>query len=141
MTLAKELPFTFLNHAPPPRRLPSSASTSSRSRAFHWKPGANSSSSAGKRSRAPSTKPSSYASRFIELALENGAARDREKQILLRDADDALSRVRLIADVVVGAFFATTKEKNREKERTRRLNLDDLLARRAAPEPIKGEAS
>ena len=48
---------------------------------------------------------------------------DREKGRLFWDAQDALDRVRLIGDVVVGAFFAHEKEKEREAERLRREEL------------------
>src|SRR5690606_25516475 len=42
---------------------------------------------------------------------------------LLFDAEDALDRVRLIADLAIGAFFAESNDKARQKERDRRLDL------------------
>ena len=48
---------------------------------------------------------------------------DGEKARLFWDAQDALDRVRLIGDLVVGAFFAHEKDKDREIERTKRESL------------------
>jgi len=63
--------------------------------------------------------------RLIELALaENGVNPDpREKEIVWRDFEDAVARLRLIADVCIGAFFAADSDKAREQERARRLAL------------------
>ncbi|MDP3215575.1 MAG: hypothetical protein Q8S73_15820, partial [Deltaproteobacteria bacterium] len=64
------------------------------------------------------------------------AAKDdtREKERLLWDANDALQDVRLIADLVVGAFFAADKDKAREAERVRRRDLVvNWLESREAP--------
>jgi hypothetical protein len=63
--------------------------------------------------------------RLIELALsENGVNPDpREKDLLWHDFEDAIARMRLIADVCVGAFFAADSEKGREQERVRALGL------------------
>jgi len=91
-------------------------------KSFHWKPGKQLE-LCRKELEAALDEAIVLRQQIQELALENGQSRDREKQILLRDADDALSRVRLIADVVIGAFFSAAKDKDREKERTRRLNL------------------
>jgi hypothetical protein len=46
-----------------------------------------------------------------------------KKHAAMADADDALYRLRLIANVVLGAFFKETKAKARETERLRRLDL------------------
>ncbi len=47
----------------------------------------------------------------------------KKKEELLRDADEALAPVKRIADACVGAFFACASDKEREKERTRRLDV------------------
>lgn len=46
-----------------------------------------------------------------------------KKHAAMADADDALYRLRLIANVVLGAFFKENKAKPREAERLRRLDL------------------
>ncbi|MCZ7681531.1 MAG: hypothetical protein M5U28_23140 [Sandaracinaceae bacterium] len=91
-------------------------------RAFHWKP----------------SKQLELADRVLKEALDeaidirkqiHALAADptpeaqRLKETLVKDAEDASDRARLIGDVVVGAFFAEAKDKAREKERTRRLTL------------------
>jgi hypothetical protein len=44
------------------------------------------------------------------------------KEQKLGDADDALKHARLLADLVVGAFFTHEKDKDREKERAKRVD-------------------
>ncbi|HXS18511.1 MAG TPA: type IIL restriction-modification enzyme MmeI, partial [Polyangiaceae bacterium] len=61
--------------------------------------------------------------KILDLAADPSPDAQKDKKRLLGDADDALNDVRLIADLVVGAFFACDKDKDREKERTRRLDL------------------
>ncbi len=54
----------------------------------------------------------------------------KKKEELLRDADEALAPVKRIADACVGAFFAGATDKEREKERERRVDaLAAWLAR------------
>ena len=121
VTLAKDLPFTFLDHAL--RHGDSLLGLDfDQIKSFHWKPGKQLELC---RRELESALDEAIALRqqIQELALENGEARDKEKKILLDDAEDALRRVRLIADLIVGAFFSAAKDKEREKERTRRLQL------------------
>jgi hypothetical protein len=59
--------------------------------------------------------------RILELAKQSGLQNAKQKEDLLRDADDSVKNARLLADVLVGAFFAHDKDKAREKERTTRL--------------------
>jgi len=59
--------------------------------------------------------------RILELAKQSGLQNAKQKEDLLRDADDSVRNARLLADVLVGAFFAHDKDKAREKERTTRL--------------------
>jgi hypothetical protein len=60
--------------------------------------------------------------RILQLARMPGVNNARLKEDFLRDADDAARNARLLADVLVGAFFAHDKDKDREKERSRRLS-------------------
>jgi hypothetical protein len=91
-------------------------------RNFHWK--------------VPDKKPSAQLDLFgreIAVALDDAIqlrqligtlgdspVEDREKARLFWDAQDALDRIRLISDLVVGAFFAHDKDKDRETERAKR---------------------
>ena len=56
--------------------------------------------------------------------MENGYNPDpRQKERLYEDAQDAMERLTLIGDVCLGAFFAQSKDKARERERVRRRDL------------------
>ncbi len=74
--------------------------------------------------------------RIAEFSRYDTAEANRD----MRDAEDALSRLRLIGDVLIGAFFAEKKPKARETERKRRKGLIErwLLDERAiaAPEEL-----
>lgn len=58
--------------------------------------------------------------RIEQLATERSLEMLKEKERLLDDANDAFARVRLIGDLVVGAFFDEETAKGREAERARR---------------------
>ncbi|MFO0646506.1 MAG: type IIL restriction-modification enzyme MmeI [Polyangiales bacterium] len=133
VTLAKDEPFTFVDHAL--RHGDSLVGLDvEQIRAFHWKPGAQ----------------LEFARELIDTALTEAlesrqrilslAAKDdtRAKEHLLWDANDALAPVRLIGDLIVGAFFAHDKDKAREAERKRRLDLvvKWLESRREPPEEL-----
>lgn len=129
VTLAKNLPFTFLDHSL--RHGDSLVGLDfDQIRAFHWKRPAHGSA----KKRAP--KQLELFGREIAAALDeaillrqkicdlgDSPVDDREKARLFWDAQDALDRVRLIGDVIVGAFFAHDKGKDREEERARREDL------------------
>src|SRR5690606_23043731 len=94
-------------------------------RCFHWKPG----------KQVPLCRTAldealaeaiAIRERILALAEKDDPVSQREKEWLLRDAEDALARVRLIGDLVVGAFFSAEKDRDREAERQRRL--DRVLA-------------
>ncbi len=137
VTLSKTLPFTFLDHAL--RHGDSLVGLDfDQLRAFHWKPPAKDEEPKSKKKRSKDVPEGqlSLFGREIEQALEEAIALrqkigelgdapmdDREKERLLWDAQDALDRVRLIGDVLVGAFFAHDKDKDREKERARREEM------------------
>ncbi len=133
VTLARDEPFTFVDHAL--RHGDALVGLDlPQIRAFHWKPGPQ----------------GELAGELIDTALEEAlAARQRilalaagddtrAKEHLLWDANDALAPVRLLGDLVVGAFFAETKDKAREAERKRRLDLvvQWLESRREPPEEL-----
>ncbi|HVS10541.1 MAG TPA: DNA methyltransferase, partial [Planctomycetota bacterium] len=125
VTLSRDLPFTFVDHA---LRCGDSlvGVDFDQVRAFHWQP------------KEQGQVQLGLVSQLLEEALDEaiglrqeiGALDDeehpdprREKQRLLEDADDALWKVRLVADVLVGAFFAKSKPKERETERRLRSEL------------------
>jgi hypothetical protein len=121
VTLSKTLPFTFLDHCL--RHGDSLVGLDfDQIRAFHWK-----------RPDKPASKQLDLFGREIAVALDEAIALrqrigdlgdtpldDQEKARLFWDAQDALNRVRLIGDLIVGAFFGVEKDKDREAERTRR---------------------
>jgi hypothetical protein len=127
VTMAKNEPFTFVDHAL--RHGDSLVGLSfDQIRAFHWQTGQ-------KYEQAPTIRTAlanaleesiRLRQRIQELASEQKAEASREKESLLADAQDATERVRLIADVIVGAFFSSEKDKERDKERLRRLDLVQL---------------
>jgi hypothetical protein len=124
VTLSKTLPFTFLDHCL--RHGDSMVGLDfEQIRTFHWKP--------------PAKDPSNQLQLFgreIAVALDeailirqkigslgDSPIDDREKARLFWDAQDALDRVRLIADVIVGAFFAHERITPREAERVKREEI------------------
>ncbi|XXT25298.1 DNA methyltransferase [Sorangium sp. So ce429] len=120
VTMARNEPFTFVDHAI--RHGDSLVGLSfEQLRAFHWKPKVQVELSAGLLSEALD-EAIGIRKRILELAGAGTYAAQREKERLLFDAEDALDRVRLIGDLVVGAFFGQKSDKDREKERNRRLD-------------------
>ncbi|MDC3962101.1 DNA methyltransferase [Polyangium jinanense] len=119
VTMARNEPFTFVDHAI--RHGDSLVGLSfDQVRAFHWKPRAQVEHSAGLLVEALE-EASGIRKRILDLAIEGTYEAQREKERLLFDAEDALGRVRLIADLVVGAFFSQKNDKERDKERDLRL--------------------
>ena len=120
VTLAKDLPFTFVDHAL--RHGDSLVGLSfEQIMGFHWKPGKQLELC---RNELEATLNEAIKARLriLELASDPSPAAQKEKEWLLRDAEDALDRVRLLGDLVVGAFFSAEKDKDREQERDRRLD-------------------
>ncbi|HVJ16329.1 MAG TPA: DNA methyltransferase [Polyangiaceae bacterium] len=121
VTLAKDLPFTFVDHAL--RHGDSLVGLSfDQITAFHWKPRTQVELCATEL-KATLDEAIAARQRILDLAADASPAAQKDKEWLLKDAEDALERVRLIGDLVVGAFFAADKDKEREKERDRRLDL------------------
>lgn len=128
VTLAKSLPFTFLDHSL--RHGDSLVGLDfDQIRGFHWKrPGPDAKEEAPKQLELFGREVAAALDEAILLRqkigeLGDSPLDDREKARLFWDAQDALDRVRLIGDVIVGAFFAHEKDKDREKERVRREDL------------------
>jgi hypothetical protein len=120
VTLAKDEPFTFVDHA---LRCGDALVGLSieQVRAFHWKPSAQLELGNVHAEVDAALEEARVArQKILDLAGE-GASAVREKEKLLRDANLAIERVRIIADLVVGAFFAHEKDKDRERERASRL--------------------
>ncbi|MEZ4364023.1 MAG: DNA methyltransferase [Kofleriaceae bacterium] len=121
VTLARDLPFTFIDHAL--RHGDSLVGLSfEQITAFHWRPDKQLELCQAEL-QATLDEAIGARQRILELAGDPTPGAQKEKEWLLRDAEDALGRVRLIGDLVVGAFFAADKDKDREKERQRRLEL------------------
>ncbi|MCA9609261.1 MAG: hypothetical protein KC619_26850, partial [Myxococcales bacterium] len=123
-TLARDRPFTFLDHA---LRWGDSLVGLSfeQIRSFTWEP-------AGKGQQVTLARAELDAAleeaipirqRILALALDPSPEAQLEKETLVRDAADALDRARLVGDVIVGAFFAESKKKAREKELGRRWDV------------------
>ena len=124
VTLAKNKPFSFVDHA---LRCGDSlvGLDIDQITAFHW--------DAGKKGqqldlidreiRDVLTEAVDARERIVALAKDDSPEAQFEKQRLLGDAQDAIGRLRMIGDLVLGAFFSSTKEKEREAERVRRRDL------------------
>jgi len=119
VTLARDLPFTFIDHA---LRYGDSLVGLSfdQIRAFHWKDEKQTDLGANVL-REALDESVAIRQRILELAADPSPEGQREKERLAADATDAGARARLLADVVVGAFFAHAKDKDRENERKARL--------------------
>lgn len=138
VTLARNEPFTFLDHA---LKCGDSLVGLSLEQilSFHWKAGAQLElanpllklqlQTALKRREA-----------ILDLALKEQQELDpaRRKEDLLRDADEALATLKGIADACVGAFFSGATDKAREQERVRRRDViaAALLSEGTLPEAL-----
>jgi hypothetical protein len=124
VTMAKHEPFTFVDHAI--RHGDSLVGLSlDQIRAFHWKTGQK-----GDQVETTTLALKEALGEAIDLrkqiqalAPDSSAEAQKTKAQLFDQAQDALGRVRLIGDLVIGAFFAFDKDKDRENERNRRLDL------------------
>ncbi len=152
VTLAKSEPFTFIDHA-----LKCGDSLVGldleQIRAFHWDLEKNSQfdlsqevfkkalSVALEKRQAILQLALDLERPSIERPKQLGLDPAKRKEELLRDADEALAPVKKIADACVGAFFAADSDKEREKERLRRLDalgawLLDAPGGTPAPMPV-----
>lgn len=125
ITLSRDLPFTFLDHA---LRAGDSLVGLSRAQieAFHWKPTNQLETSAAALAGAFEEAVAAR-QRIAELANvvdQKGSSRtERQQELAFFDAEDALNRIRLLGNLIVGAFFAGSTDKEREAERVRRLAM------------------
>lgn len=137
VTLAKDLPFTFVDHAL--RHGDSLVGLSfDQIRRGHWRTDEKSKqlSFTERALQEALDEAIQIRQHILDLATDASPEAQREKERLVADAADASDRARLIADVIVGAFFAETKDKAREQERVRRLALvERWLAGEDAVEP------
>jgi hypothetical protein len=137
LTLSKDESFSFVDHA---LRYGDSlvGLDFDQIRSFHWTPGKQLDLCAKELEGV--LDEAVFARQKIQaLASDTSADAQREKERLLYDAEDALDRARLLGDLVVGAFFAADKDKAREAERLRRLDLVRvwLTAGGAVPETLR----
>ncbi|HRI07925.1 MAG TPA: hypothetical protein PKW35_08915, partial [Nannocystaceae bacterium] len=134
VTLSKDLPFTFVDHA---LRCGDSLVGLSldQLRAFHWDPGARQQELVSQEIQAALDEAISLRQTICDLSTRDDASSVRERERLLRDADDATNRVRLIGDLIVGAFFSAESPKDREKARVARLDQVAEWLRSGRPAP------
>ncbi len=128
VTLQKDKPFTFLDHA---LRCGDSLVGCSLEQIteFHWSPKAKKKRKGEQldlfdRELADSLNEALRArERIAEQSRHDTPEANRAMRDAMRDADDALVRLRLIGDLLIGAFFSEAKDKAREQERKRRKGL------------------
>ena len=121
VTLSKELPFTFVDHAL--RHGDSLVGLDlEQIRSFHWEPKEQVETCRAALNDALE-QALDHRAQILALADKEDPVSQREKQRLLEYAEQANERIRMIADVCVGAFFAEEKAKARQRERDRRLEL------------------
>jgi hypothetical protein len=121
VTMARDEPFTFVDHAL--RHGDSLVGLSfDQIRAFHWQP-EKQLETCERVLKEALDEAVAIRQRIQALAGDSAPEAQREKERLLFDAEDATDRVRLLGDVVVGAFFAADSDKARKAERDRRLDV------------------
>lgn len=121
VTLSKTLPFTFVDHAL--RHGDSLVGLDFKQiAAFHWSPPGQVDTCAILL-REALDQAVELRQQILELADHEDPVAQGEKRRLFEFSQQAIDRVRLVADVCVGAFFAETKDAARERERKRRLGL------------------
>jgi hypothetical protein len=121
VTLSADLPFTFVDHAL--RHGDSLVGLDLEQIAsFHWKP----------TEQVPLLhqlledaldEALEHRAELLELAKDDSPRSQEERRRLLDHAEQALDRVRTIADVCIGAFFAESTDKARNAERVQRMDL------------------
>ncbi len=123
-TLAKDHPFTFLDHAL--KHGDSLVGITRRQIAqFQWKgDGGAGGMDVAERFIDQPIGRADHARQQIETLGDDVSP--AQKNELLREAEAAISQVRMIGDLVLAAFFAAEKEKDRERERTRLLGDVEL---------------
>jgi hypothetical protein len=121
VTLSHDRPFTFLDHAL--RHGDSLVGLNlEQIKAFHWK-GKGQLDFCSRALTEALDQAVALRSELVGLADHDDEVAQSEKRRLLEFSEQAIARIRLIADVCVGSFFAGTNDKTREAERVRRLDL------------------
>jgi hypothetical protein len=120
VSFAKNEPFTFVDHS---LRWGDSLVGLSleQLRRFHWGEGSAQADFVVDIVTKDLDEAMYHRQRILRLARLHGVQNARAKEDLLRDADDAVTNARLLADILVGTFFAHEKDKDRERERLARL--------------------
>lgn len=134
-TLAKDLPFSFVDHAL--RHGDSLVGLSfDQLRAFHWeledkpKKGAQLTLDFARNVLAEALSEAIEIRKgILALARDGTVGADVERRLRMQDAQDASERARILGDLVVGAFFSADKPKAREEERKRRRTLAERWIR------------
>ena len=133
VTLARDLPFTFLDHAL--RHGDSLVGlTFEQIRGFHWQP---------ERQETLCSRALDQAlgevidlrRQIQELAEDPSPAAQRQKEWLLAEAEDAGRRARLLGDLAVGAFFAAGTARERGRELAQRLTRVNAWLEDDGPPP------
>jgi hypothetical protein len=121
ITLSKKLPFTFVDHAL--RHGDSLVGLDFKQiEAFHWTPPGQVE-TCRMLLREALDQAVGLRQQILDLADHEDPLSQAEKRRLLEFSQQAIARVRLVADACVGAFFAEPKDAGREQERRRRLTL------------------
>ena len=120
-TLARELPFTFLDHC---LRCGDSLVGLSfeQIKAFHWKPGKQLSFLEEEINRVLD-EVVSIRKEIFQFATNFSPEAQKLKSQLLFNANDGTEKIRKIADVCIGAFFSNTTDKARLSERQLREDV------------------
>ncbi len=121
VTLSRQLPFTFVDHAL--RHGDSLVGLDFKQiEAFHWAPPGQVETIRGLLKDALD-QAVGLREDILALAEHEDPVSQAEKRRLFEFSQQAVERVRMVADACVGAFFAATKDAAREAERKRRLTL------------------
>lgn len=113
VTLARELPFTFVDHAL--RHGDSIVGLDvDQIASFHWKAGKADPVIAGEL-KASLAEALPIRTRIEYLAVVDAPEAQAEKQRLLWDAEDAIERLRTVADLVLAAYFRGNTSAEREQ--------------------------
>ncbi|AUX41173.1 hypothetical protein SOCE26_025800 [Sorangium cellulosum] len=136
---AREEPFTFVDHAL--RHGDSLVGLDlAQLRGFHWRPAAPMPPCDAEIDRAVAralAARGAYEARGPSAAPSEGGegAAEHTRAQLLAEAEEALGRARLLGDLVVGAFFAHARDRDRLQERDRRAELAAAWLRGGGPPP------
>lgn len=121
VTMSRTLPFTFVDHALRPGDSLVGLDYA-QLQGFHWQPSPQLDFCHAALTDALE-QAVSMRTEILSLAEQDAVVAQQEKRRLLDFSEQAMARVRLIADVCVGAFFDNGTQRERESERVRRMDL------------------